>query len=92
MLLFGEIRKSSSFQPKWVNIISINLFDTFRQRKFRNAVSRSCSAKKMFIAILQNSLENTYRSLRPATLLTKRLRLRYFRVIFAKFLKTPFFL
>ena len=56
-----------------------------------------CSAKKVFLEILQNSQENTCavvsffnKDLRPATFLKKRLWHRYFPVNFAIFLRTHF--
>ena len=55
---------------------------------------RTCSVKKMFLEISQNSHENTCvraSGLRPATLLKKGLWYSYFPVNFAKFLRTPFF-
>ena len=47
----------------------------------------SCSIKKVFLEISQNSQENT---LRLASLLKKRLRHRCFLVNFSKYLRTPF--
>ena len=63
------------------------------------AVARTCSVKKMFLKIAQNSQENTcarvsflkVAGLRPATLLKKRPWHRCFPVNFVKFLRTPFF-
>ena len=71
-------------------------------KKVRNRSShRRFSLKKVFLEIWQNSQENTcarvsffnkVASLRPATLLKKRLWHRRFPVNFAKFLKIPFFI
>ena len=56
------------------------------------AVVRRCSVKKVFLEVLQNSLENTCaRVSRPATLLENRLWHRSFPVNFEKFLRTPTF-
>ena len=66
---------------------------------FTEAVVRMCSVKKVILKISQNSQENTcarvsffnkVASLRPATLLKKRLWHRCFPVNFAKSLRTPF--
>ena len=65
------------------------------------AVVRRCSVKKVFLEITQNLQKNTCArvfffiklqasSLRPATLLKKRLWHLYFPVSFAIFLRTPF--
>ena len=54
------------------------------------AVDQICSAKKVFLEISQNSQENTYASLSPATLFKKRLWHRCFPVNFVKFLRTHF--
>ena len=54
------------------------------------AVVRSCSVKKLFLEILQNSQENTC-ARAPATLWKKRLWHNCFPVNFAKFLRTSFF-
>ena len=51
------------------------------------AVVRRCSLEKVFSDVLQNSKEN---SLRPATLLEKRLWHRCFPMNFEKFLGTSF--
>ena len=58
----------------------------------------TCSVKKVFLEIPQNSQENTCDRVslliklhRPSTLLKKRLCYRCFPVNFAKFLRTPFF-
>ena len=59
----------------------------------------SCSAKRVFLNVSQNSHESTcFKSLilnkvsglRPATLLKKRVWHSYFPINFAKFLRTPF--
>ena len=55
----------------------------------REAVVRKCSAKKVFIKILQNSQENT--CARFSLLLSKKnLWHDYFPINFDKFLRTPF--
>ena len=54
------------------------------------AVVHTCSLKKVFLEISQNSHENTCAGLWPATLFKKRLCHRCFPVNFAKFLKTRF--
>ena len=64
------------------------------------AVTQTCSVKKVFLEISENSQENTCARdsfliklhARPATLLKKRLWHRYFPVNFEKFLRTPFFI
>ena len=63
------------------------------------AVTQTCSVKKVFLEISQNSQENTCARVSfliklqaaPATLLKKRLRHRCFPVNLAKFLRTTFF-
>ena len=72
-----------------------------RKYPFKNKVSKAlvqrCSVKKIFLKLLQNSMENTcarvffnkVTGLRPATLLKKRLWQRCFSVNFAKILRTP---
>ena len=66
------------------------------------AVSQTCSGKKLFLEISQNSQENTCVRVsfliklqllpnKPATLLKKRLWHRCFAMKFAKFLRTTFF-
>ena len=65
----------------------------------KEAVGHTCSVKKVFLEISQNSQENTCVRVSfliklqapPATLLKKRLWHRCFPVNFAKFLRTPFF-
>ena len=55
------------------------------------AVVQRCSAKKLFLEISKNSQETPVSgSLRPATLLKKRLWQSCFPVNFVKFLRTPF--
>ena len=62
------------------------------------AVAQTCSVKKLFLEISQNSQENTFARVSfliklqapPATLLKKRLWHRCFPVNFAKFLRTRF--
>ena len=58
------------------------------------AVTGSCSVKKVFLEIWQNSQENTCGrvsfSIKLQALLKKRLWRRCFPVDFAKFLRTPF--
>ena len=65
---------------------------------FNRSSRRSCSVKKVFLEILQNSQENTcardsffnkVAGLRPATLFKKSLWHRCFTVNFAKFLGAP---
>ena len=63
-----------------LNVTRQRLTETFVQ---------SCSVKKVFLEISQNSQE--FAGLRPATLLKKRLWHRCFPVNFVKFLKTLFF-
>ena len=66
--------------------------------KKTEAVVRKCFVKKVFLEILQNSQETTcakvfsnkVTSLKPATLLKKRIWHRCFPVNFRKFLETPF--
>ena len=70
------------------------------EKVFNRSSRRSCSVKKVFLEILQNSQENTYArdsffnkvagQARPATLLKKSLWHRCFPVNFARFLRTPF--
>ena len=63
------------------------------------AVTQTCSVKKVFFKISQNSQENACGRVpflikmqaAPATLLKKRLWHKRFPVNFAKFLRTPFF-
>ena len=65
----------------------------------KEAVAGTCSLKKVFLEISQNSQENTCARVSfliklqaaPATLLKKRLWHRCSPVNFAKFLSTPFF-
>ena len=63
--------------------------------KHTKAVARTCSVKKVFLKISQNSQENTCASLffnLSFFILKKRLQRSCFPVNFAKFLKTPFFI
>ena len=79
-------------------ILFESLKDTIQKissrRKFKRllseAVAQSCSVKKVFLEISQNSQDNACARLRPATLLKKTLWHRCFPVNFAKFLRTPF--
>ena len=50
------------------------------------AIVRSCSVTKVFFKILQNSQENIWVA---SSFLIKRLRYRYFPVIYTEFLITP---
>ena len=54
------------------------------------AVVQSCSVKKVFLEISQNSLENTSARVSFLIKLKKRLWHRCFPVNFVKFLRTPF--
>ena len=56
--------------------------------KIPGAISRSCSVKKMFLKMSQNSQENTFAG--ASFLFKKRLWHRCFLVSFTKFLTTPF--
>ena len=58
--------------------------------KTAEAVTHRFSVKQVFLKISKNSQKNTCASLRPATLLKKRLWHWCFPVNFAKFLRTPF--
>ena len=59
----------------------------------REAVVKSCSVKKVFIEIWQNSQENICARVSfLITLLKRRLWHRCFPVISVKFLRTPFFI
>ena len=75
--------------------IAIKIFEL----ELKETVAKSCSVKKVFLEVSQNSQENTcardsflikfyVSGLRPATLLKKSLWHRYFPVNFAKFLRT----
>ena len=79
-----------------------SLFFAGRQRSLNCAfvsietVAQRCSVKKVFLEILQNSLEKTCARVSffnkvAATLLKKRLWHRCFPVNLAKLLRTPFF-
>ena len=92
-------------------MINLNIIITFMLQLFNNnretmlhaeAVVQSCSVKKVFLEISQNSQENTCArvsfliklqasGLSPTTLLKKRLWHRCFPVNFVKFLRTLFF-
>ena len=66
---------------------------------YSEAVAQTCSVKKVFLEILQNSQESTCARVSfliklqalPASLLKKRLWRRCFPLNFAKFLRTSFF-
>ena len=92
-------------------MINLNVIINFMLQLFNNnretmlhaeAVVQSCSVKKVFLEISQNSQENACSrvsfliklqasGLSPTTLLKKRLWHRCFPVNFVKFLRTPFF-
>ena len=57
----------------------------------QEAVAQTCSVKKEFLEISQNSQENTCARVSPATLLKKRLWHRCFPVNFVKFIRASFF-
>ena len=87
------------FRKSYIFLRSVNYFcKSFHRRSltgFRSSHWR-CSIKKVFLRISQNSLENTrarasFFSLRPATLLNKRLWHRCFHVSFGKVLRIRFF-
>ena len=64
---------------------------TNSSRKLSKEVAQRCSAKKVFLEILQNSQENTCAQVSwPATFLKKRLWHKCFPVNFTKFLRRPF--
>ena len=93
-------------------MINLNVIITFMLQLFNNnretmlhaeAVVQSCSVKKVFLEISQNSQENACSrvsfliklqasGLSPTTLLKKRLWHSCFPVNFLKFLRTPFFM
>ena len=92
-------------------MINLNVIITFMLQLFNNnretmlhaeAIVQSCSVKKVFLEISQNSQENTCArvsfliklqasGLSPTTLLKKRFWHRCFPVNFVKFLRTLFF-
>ena len=80
--------KITTILPTFDNIIALPKAD-----------AHTCSAKKVFLEISQNSQENTCARVSfliklqaaPATLLKKKLWHRCFPVNLAKFLRTPFF-
>ena len=73
-------------------------YDSMGQELLYRSSHQSCSVKKVFLEILQNSQQNSCVSLffnqvsgiRPGTLLKKRLWHRCFPVNFVKFLRIPF--
>ena len=73
----------------WYSKSSINIVNLHTE-----AVARSCSVKKVFLELLQNSQENNCARVcflnKVATLLKKRLWHRFFPVNFAKFPRTLF--
>ena len=72
---------------------------TFFLTRNQEAVAQTCSVKKVFLEISQNSQENTCANVSfliklqqvPASLLKTRLWHRCFPVNFAKFIRAPFF-
>ena len=64
---------------------------TNSSRKLSKVVAQRCSAKKVFLEILQNSQENTCAQVSwPGTFLKKGLWHKCFPVNFTKFLRRPF--
>ena len=98
ILLLTLIAKSLMHRYQFI-FLMILILRNFKELVIE-AVALTCSAKKVFLEISQNSQENTcarvsfiikFAGLRSATLLKRRLQHRYFPVYFAKFLRTPFY-
>ena len=99
----SKFKRTSRFSSERVSSLVLVSFCEFYKLKAKNkstctslkkrsfveaeAVTRSCSVKKLFLKILQNSQLNTSR---PATLLKKRLWQSCFLVNFVNFFRTPF--
>ena len=85
---------------KSIKAIEDGFYHKVIEAKCKEAVSRRCSIKKVFLEILQNSQENTCVRVSfliklqawPATLLKKKLWHKCFPVNYVKFLRTPFFI
>ena len=107
-LIIFELHQSTKFMLCIVSMIEVHFETFSPIGRFtsllgvlRRSSHRRYSVKKLFLEIWQNSQENTcarvsffnkVASLRPATLLKKRLWHRRVPVNFAKFLKIPFFI